>query len=146
MCYDKAILGSTISIPPSESPSGEGARYGFVKQMVTEKALLEKEYYDDLGGIIFTGSSQLYLSTNKAHRAVEKIGPSTKAMWESIRRVKANKGDEVDLVMSFGHKKMDVDAPEEDFDYSSDHSTMIFRKEIVELSPEKFDGRNSAGE
>ena len=58
--------------------------------------------------------------------------------------MRTNKGDEVDLVLSFGHKKIDVDTPEEDFDYSSDHSTMIFRNEITEVSPEKYDDRSTA--
>jgi len=76
----QAILGSTITIPSSETATGVGCRYGLVKQMLAEQAILEIEYQDDLGGTLFTGSSQLFLSTNKAHRVLEKIRPSSKAM------------------------------------------------------------------
>ena len=124
MVYDKTIIGGRLEIPPTDCPNGTGARLGVVKRMVAEKAMLEKEYTDGYGGIVFDGHSELYVSSNKSARYVEKIGSSTKALWECIKRQRTKRGrldTDVDLVLSFGRKKESMEDESVEFDYSSDY-------------------------
>merc|ERR1740139_436103 len=88
MVYDKKLLGGKLEIPPSECPDGDGVRVGVVKRLLAEKAMLEKDYLDEYGDTVIDGCSQFFVSTNKGQRFVEKIGSSTKSMWECIKRLK----------------------------------------------------------
>jgi len=143
MVYDKKFLGGKIEIPPSENPNDDGTRFGIVKKVLAEKAMLEDDYLDEHGGTLFDGSLQLFISTNKGQRIIEKIGSSTKTMWECMKRVKKNRlQKEIELVLSFGHKKLNSNTP--DFNYRSDYSEHIRSSEIFERSPEKFDDRTTA--
>ena len=78
---------------------------------------------------------RFFLSRNKSHRAIERIGPTSKSMWETIKRQKRTKGStSVDLVMSFGHRKLNVDVTS-DFDYDSDHSQKLVQKKLLRDHP-----------
>jgi len=143
MVYEKKLLGGKLEITPSECPHGAGIRFGVVKRFLAEKAMLEENYLDKHGGTLFDGSPQLFVSTNKGQRFVEKIDSSTKTMRECIKRIKKNRlQKEIELVLSFGHKKLNSDAP--DFVYKSDYSKRIRLSDLFERPPKKFDDRTPA--
>jgi len=137
------ILGGKLEIPPSECPHGDGIRFNVVQRFLAEKAMLEEGYLDEHGGTLFNGSSQLFVSTNKGQCFVEKIGSSTRTMWECINQIKKNRlQKEIELVLSFGHKKLNSDA--QDFVYESDYSKRIRSSDLFKRSPKKFDDRMPA--
>ena len=146
MVYNKTFIGEKLEISAAEFPNGTGVRLGMVKRMVAEKAMMEKEYSDGCGGMVFDAHSEMFVSSNKSARYVEKIGSSTKALWETIKRMKTKRTrleTKVELVLSFGRKKDDLDDSQE-FDYSSDYSEKLRSKAMTERSPEKSDDRTKA--
>ena len=86
------------------------------------------------------------MSSNKSARYKEKIGSSTKALWETIKRMRTKRTrleTTVELVLSFGRKKDDLDDSQE-FDYLSDYSEKLRSKAMTERSLEKSDDRTKA--
>ena len=144
MCCNKSHLGAPIHVPATGSPSGEGARTGVVRRILAERAMLESAYQDEGGEPAFDGSSQLFFSINRGARAMELIRPTTTDMWSQIAKQREKKSHtHINLVMSFGRKKIDSDH-QQGFEYESDYSDKVSNKEIIERSPEKQDDRTEA--
>jgi len=144
LCFNKTHLGMEINIPPTGTTSGEGVWIGVVKRMLAEKAMLEKDYLGCYGDLAFDCSSQLFYSKNRGAQAIERFNPSTRDMWEKIKKQRNKQTHtHIDLVMSFRRKKLDSDLPQV-FEYDSDYSEKLSWKELCERSPEKYDNRSEA--
>ena len=86
MCFNKSHLGSEIHIPSTGSSSGKGVRISVVKRMSVERAMLESDYQDSHGDLVFDGSSQLFYSTNKRAGAMELIHTLSTDVWDNIKK------------------------------------------------------------
>ena len=134
-----------LEVEPSNDPSGQGERIGWIYRAVLNKAKKASEYKDKSGGLVFAPNAELYIKEPGQSLKASKVPlDSTDEAWKLFNRYRVKDSSAtITFYIALAHMKSDQtaagsDVESMDGDETAEYSQNVASGLIMNTSPAKM--------